>query len=941
MLLAARAIAAPLTPYLVKDLNPGSAVETSRPDFYQHVTVGDLVFFKAEGPEEGLWRTDGTPAGTHRVYDGSLDRQPGFPMAITGIGSRVFFPVHLANETRLYTTDGTTPGTRFITNISDWSGGAPCGNGKICFAGANTEIGVTDGTAEGTSILLSTAPGVRVGWFWEMAPLAGKAFFNTYDLQYGRCMTIDNFERVICGEMWVTDGTVAGTHLFKDLNPGPWPGGPYEFFPSKRGMLYFRAVEPGTQWSWGGCQVWSSDGTPERTRPLTTKYRFSCNRLAYSFIEVGDYVYYIDAFGEIYQTSGTPETTVLIWPEQADYSRTAFRLSKVNDTLLIETVGGLWAYNGTTSESIAGGSISILGYLPATKLLYFADQSGDLWSTDGTARGTQRQFRLPAARGTVHEYAATPRQLFYISGESELFATDGTEAGTRRLDFTTLVGNSSSPWNLLPFGDKVLFTTENPLWHSVSDGTAEGTFAFAKAASVSLSPMFSHDGHVYYRNIDGALFTTDGTAAGTRPLAAWLGVSYVPEPPVFIGTSAIFAAGFSPYSLMRRDADGTLTFLGMQGLIGNFVPVGNQVSFWSYDDTQNEYSLMLTNGNPGGTKRLASHLQTRGDVMTFANGAFFGAQAKGAQGLSLWTTDLAADGAHAVKAVSADADDEILPLLAWRDLAIFAVGDRDLLKWEGEKVWRSDGTAEGTYPLSDARFLYAVPNGDGLTLIRKVITDEYLGWEIWSSDGTAAGTRLRFSGTGRLMSAPFTLPDGSVMIAHVGAPHVLHIRNTATNAATPVSLAGIGFGDAVYVNGRLFFSGCRGKTGCELWAVALDGSSHAGTATVRVDYAGTAATTDGRAAIFRVSMDTRDAAHPTVVAATADGTLIAGRDYEPFTREIVFEKDHDVILSVPLRPETIGTLSLVLSSPVNATVVKGTATAEIKDGGGKRRVVGH
>lgn len=97
---------------------------------------------------------------------------------------------------------------------------------------------------------------------WE-----GKVFFQADDCTTGP-------------EMWVTDGTTAGTVLVADVRPGS-PGGFPSFFtplnsPSTSGgeRLFFlangggydAAYPSGVAQGWGGAQLWLSDGTRDGTR---------------------------------------------------------------------------------------------------------------------------------------------------------------------------------------------------------------------------------------------------------------------------------------------------------------------------------------------------------------------------------------------------------------------------------------------------------------------------------------------------------------------------------------------------------------------------------------------------------------------------------------------------------------------------------------------------
>jgi ELWxxDGT repeat protein len=769
-----------------------------------------------------------------------------------------------------------------------------------------------------------------------MTTFKGRVFFNVYDEVNGRCQYVESFDEVVCGELWVSDGTVEGTHLFKDLHPGPWPSGASFFFPSSAGHLYFGAVVPGTVW----CQAWVTDGTPENTVPLTPDRRWNCG-VDSRFTEAGPYVYFLNGFSDVYQTTGQPEGTRSV-RQQLQWSddRDIWDLHALGNRVLFEVYDSsagsyeLWAYDGANGTQIAelDGSIAFLGNLGGRA--WYAGGSGELsgrrtlWSTDGTAAGTYSVLELPNAGGTVGPWATTARQLFYRSGGGQIFVTDGTPAGTRELMLQTEVARSSFLWDFLTFGDKVLFTEEESRQHYVSDGTEAGTIALG--AAEFREPMFLRDGRVFYTGPGRELWTTDGTPAGTKRAAQALGVTSMgAEPPVYLDSGiAVFSGNDreSPY-LVRRDATGAVQNLDLRGYMSKFAAAGTRAFFWHFDAELWQQRLMVTDGTNAGTKMLAT--VEPGHESAFAplgSGAVFARRQEHGAPLELWTTDGTQEGTRALKTVPAPNSEVLVPLLEWRGLAFFGLGSEELLDEFGGAFWRSDGTADGTYPLAEVTFTHAVADGDTLTLIRQPLA--YQSWEIWTTDGTAAGTLRRASGTGRLLAPPFRMPDGELSIAYLAEPNAIHIRGTRTNAVTIVDLGDIGAGQVALANGRLFFGGCRPSTGCELWATALDGSSRAAFATVRVEYQGTAETATGRAAVFRVSMTTTGSAHPAVIASTVDGTLRADRDYVPLTRELVFENDAPVTLTVPLRdPEARGSLSLVLSSPRNAFIERGVATA--------------
>jgi ELWxxDGT repeat protein len=81
----------------------------------------------------------------------------------------------------------------------------------------------------------------------ELTNAAGLVFFTADDDVHGR-------------ELWITDGTAAGTRLIRDIRPGPGGSRPRKLTPVG-GRLYFVATD-GTR----GRELWVSDGTRAGTR---------------------------------------------------------------------------------------------------------------------------------------------------------------------------------------------------------------------------------------------------------------------------------------------------------------------------------------------------------------------------------------------------------------------------------------------------------------------------------------------------------------------------------------------------------------------------------------------------------------------------------------------------------------------------------------------------
>src|SRR5205085_1552209 len=173
--------------FLLKDINP---LSISRPTSFVGVN-GATLFVAYDGKSNGLWRTDGTPAGTTLVKQ---------LLQVAGSGSEphlavlngvlLFEAADPVNGAALWRSDGTPDGTTMVTDLDPGTGGAgPQGfhvlGDKVVFAQQVSGIWRfyrTDGTAQGTAPL--AAPGfIANGTPLDNALVVGKTlyFLTSYD----------------------------------------------------------------------------------------------------------------------------------------------------------------------------------------------------------------------------------------------------------------------------------------------------------------------------------------------------------------------------------------------------------------------------------------------------------------------------------------------------------------------------------------------------------------------------------------------------------------------------------------------------------------------------------------------------------------------------------------------------------------------------------------
>ena len=192
-------------------------------------SAGRLAFFSTNDTQGGLsvWKTDGTREGTVRLYTFANDGR--YPRMLTALGEYLYVALTHAVDQRLALVrlrlDG-RGGKEHVATLSNPYADQPeafplvttfsATANRIYFeqhigsagpAPRDTQLWVTDGTQAGTRLLrrpLSLSDEYGAPLF---AVDSGLAFFAAYDGTSGI-------------EPWVTDGTVAGTRALKDIAPG-------------------------------------------------------------------------------------------------------------------------------------------------------------------------------------------------------------------------------------------------------------------------------------------------------------------------------------------------------------------------------------------------------------------------------------------------------------------------------------------------------------------------------------------------------------------------------------------------------------------------------------------------------------------------------------------------------------------------------------------------
>ncbi|MCA8976826.1 MAG: hypothetical protein KDC98_19040 [Planctomycetes bacterium] len=294
--------------------------------------------------------------------------------------------------------------------------------------GHGHELFITDGTAAGTHRVKEIVAGSGSSLPARMKAVGQRVFFAASDGTHG-------------SELFVSDGTASGTYMTLDIRPGNWGSNPDELHALGDRVLF--AADDGSS----GKELWISDGTAAGTHMVVEINPGSTGSDPVQFVSMGGLVYFVATgpnFGrEVWRTDGTAAGTAPIGNFLGPNSFGPFELAACGDRLYWRE----WQTSG----------------------------GGDVYVTDGTVAGTTNLgaygARMTAANGMVF-FAG-----YDFSSGQELWVTDGTIAGTHMVADIVPGGGGSSPSQLTPCGAGVCFTANisghTEIWFS--DGTAAGT----------------------------------------------------------------------------------------------------------------------------------------------------------------------------------------------------------------------------------------------------------------------------------------------------------------------------------------------------------------------------------------------------------------------------------------------------------------------------------
>jgi ELWxxDGT repeat protein len=346
--------------------------------------------------------------------------------------------------------------------------------GKYIFSGKTTSTGtelyITDGTAAGTTLLLDIYTGTMGSEPADFALMNGGLYFSAATAAEGR-------------ELWKTDGTPGGTTLLKDIVPGTGSSNrinQYDLFTNGTYLLF--AANTVAE----GLELWTSNGTSAGTVLLKNIYGGADSSSPRNFYALNNIVLFLarDAANgeELWKTDGTASGTLLVKDINAGPGSSASL--ELFPGFSIPLFSAFHTFNNRAYFTATDGS-----------------STGQMWGTDGiTANTTLVKDIVPGASLSyillVDAVNLPAKFIFPVSdgiSRSELWESDGTPGGTVLFKSFSPITPGDLPLISLPYsfdgvsgtvsqalfqGNKFFFlagtaTEGTELW--ISDGTLANT----------------------------------------------------------------------------------------------------------------------------------------------------------------------------------------------------------------------------------------------------------------------------------------------------------------------------------------------------------------------------------------------------------------------------------------------------------------------------------
>ena len=590
-------------------------------------------------------------------------------------------------------------------------------NGDLFFtlvsANRKTRMMKSDGTINGTSVLAEEKGYVNI--YFGGGSAGNKVFFYLdHDDYYAE-------------DLWVSDGTPEGTHSFSDLKGQITEGSNRLPFSDSTMVAFFHQ---GNETNGFRPSFWVSNGDLNSTYKLGEVSPGATGWMQHKKWEADDKVYFVIDKG-LWVSDGLKSTFLL--DGLGDNDNFDFLLENGVDFIFNYAHPDfgmeLWKTNGTVSGTSIIGDVfegtkgSIETYYPwqsfseTSNKIFFEgvinDTTRGVFAYDGVAKSAWEIPKLRSFAKNVGSEQYSRGLLFALNdivlvfrreagGKTSLNVSSGSQESAELVkDFGSNFGDNSFRY-FGKLGQNVFFgltdktTGSTDLWKT--NGSQEGT-AIVKR-NVRVGSALAQSGKLYFSNIDGEdhqVWVTDGTVKGTELAFSLEGNSSVeslvesPNDGFFMVTR--IANTYHTWVVREGDYSRKLIHYDAMFKHADIPDVDGRAVYVGVTQSIGETSVWLTDGTAERTWEVVDAKHDGFELTTF-NDKFYFANSYN-QNKILWRCNAEIGGLEKVmyndKVINAPLD--------------FIEVD-DVLYFKGEvggwaAIFRTDGTEEGTYPITD------------------------------------------------------------------------------------------------------------------------------------------------------------------------------------------------------------------------------------------------
>ena len=628
-------------------------------------------------------------------------------------------------------------------------------------------------------------------------------------------------------------------YLVRNINTQPIGSNPEGFVALGKKVLFEAQSTPNSSGD-----LWVTDGTSAGTHELSLSRSYGDLLQA---VRAGNEVYFRgetpDRVGQLWKTNGTQAGTRVVKTFTAPNGGPD-NLTAVGSELFFETsnqyTGALWRSDGTAKGTKfmrtillgpgSGYHFNLPGLTAVGNDVYFAAYTKatgrELWKSNGTAAGTVpvKDIRPGPADSNVQPLAVVGNVFYFSANDGshgdELWKTDGTAAGTIMVkniapDSPSLGIQSSDPSQMTVAGKEMFFFAcsrvgsnrtrcgrgggrPNEIWKS--DGTAAGTVEVKQISVIEGLTYLGNDAQgkprilfLGWDHVNGdQMWSTDGTLAGTQIIKGAPGASYLT--PIVSGPHplALFV-GFASRSHSQLWAtDGTSA--------GTHVVANVDPAFLTPATLGGRAGLIFSGANPAASSQP-------------------------------WFSDGTAAGTKMITRISqGDMGSNPDELIAFRGKLLFSlapgIGDGPPGPLPPTKLYVSDGTFAGTQPLK------AIPFAGSETQVGRFLvffTEQFHSegglfhyqyrYRLWRTDGTGTGTtQFAPARDGYFNWSPNAVISAGNRAFIITSNNQLWVTNGTLSGTRRVeSFSSVQWGSAVVYRHELYFGAARGDHSSGLW----------------------------------------------------------------------------------------------------------------------------